>query len=97
MRHIKKPDQELEALRQLRDEDIDTSDVPEVTDWSKAVVGKFYRPLKQSISLRLDVDVVAWLKSHGPGYQTRINALLRAAMRKATTSVPRAKIPTAGR
>ena len=64
----------------MKDEDIDTSDIPEIKDWSKAVVGKFYRPIKEPVTIRLDSDVVAWLKSAGPGYQTRINALLRRAM-----------------
>jgi len=64
----------------LRDADIDTSDISEVRDWSKAVVGKFYRPLKEPVTLRLDADVIAWLKAEGPGYQTRVNALLREAM-----------------
>lgn len=73
-------DQELAALVQLRDEDIDTSDIPEIKDWSRAVVGKFYRPIKAPVTLRVDVDVLAWLKSEGPGYQTRINDLLRTAM-----------------
>lgn len=49
-------------------------------DWSKAVVGKFYRPIKEPVTLRLDADVLAWLKSSGPGYQTRINILLRQLM-----------------
>jgi uncharacterized protein (DUF4415 family) len=65
---------------QLRDGQIDTSDIPEVTDWSKAVVGKFYRPLKEPVTIRLDADIVAQLKAEGPGYQTRINALLRQTM-----------------
>jgi uncharacterized protein (DUF4415 family) len=73
-------DSELAALVQMRDEDIDTSDIPETTDWSKAVVGKFYRPIKELVSLRIDVDVLSWLRREGPGYQTRINSLLRAAM-----------------
>lgn len=68
------------ALIALRDEDIDTSDISAVADWSKAVVGKFYRPIKEPVTLRLDADVLAWLKSQGPGYQTRINTLLRDAM-----------------
>jgi|HubBroStandDraft_6_1064221.scaffolds.fasta_scaffold267883_2 uncharacterized protein (DUF4415 family) len=76
----KKHDQELAALVRLRDEDIDTSEIPEVRDWSKAVVGKFYRPIKEPVTLRLDADVVAWVKSEGPGYQTRINSMLRTAM-----------------
>jgi uncharacterized protein (DUF4415 family) len=64
----------------MRDEDINTSEVPEITDWSRVVVGKFYRPVKEPVTLRLDADIVAWFKSKGPGYQTRINDLLRRAM-----------------
>jgi uncharacterized protein (DUF4415 family) len=64
------PDPELEALNRLRDEDIDTSDIPEITDGTKAIVGKFYRPIKSSVTIRLDADVLAWLKRSGPGYQT---------------------------
>src|ERR1700722_10253854 len=71
---------ELAALLRLRDTDIDTADIPEVRDWSKGVVGKFYRPIKEPVTLRLDADVLAWLKSSGPGYQTRINILLRQLM-----------------
>jgi len=70
-------DRELEAIARMSDAEIDTSDVPEVKDWSKAVVGKFYRPVKQSVTIRLDADVVACLKAEGAGYQTRLNAMLR--------------------
>jgi uncharacterized protein (DUF4415 family) len=68
------------ALVHKKDRDIDLSDIPEVTDWSKAVVGKFYRPIKKSLTIRLDADVLAWLKRQGRGYQTRINRILREAM-----------------
>ena len=68
---------QLKVLEAMPDEAIDVSDMPEVNDWSGAVRGKFYRPVKQPYSLRLDVDVVAWFKSEGDGYQTRINAALR--------------------
>jgi uncharacterized protein (DUF4415 family) len=71
---------ELLELLRLRDEDIDTSDIPEVKDWSKAVKGKFYRPLKEAVTIRLDADVIHWLKSNGRGYQTRTNSLLRRCM-----------------
>jgi uncharacterized protein (DUF4415 family) len=74
---IETRDPELEALLRLRDEDIDTSDIPEVRDWSNAVVGKFYRPIKEPVTLRVDLDVLERLKADGPGYQTRINTLLR--------------------
>jgi uncharacterized protein (DUF4415 family) len=74
--------EEIEALANMRDEEIDTSDIPEVKDWSRAEIGKFYRPLKKPVTLRLDADVLAWLKSQGAGYQTRLNAILRQAMNK---------------
>jgi uncharacterized protein (DUF4415 family) len=71
---------EIRTLQRMRDEEIDFTDIPLTVDWSKAVVGKFYRPIKTSLTIRLDADVLAWLKGQGAGYQTRINALLRNAM-----------------
>ena len=71
---------ELKSLAALRDDAIDTSDAPELLDWSGAKRGLFYRPVMQQLTLRLDADVVAWFKSHttsGEGYQTRINQALR--------------------
>ncbi len=70
----------LDRLAAMRDEDIDLTEMPEVTDWSNAVRGKFYRPVKQQLTLRLDADVVHWFKTHADGergYQTKINAALR--------------------
>jgi uncharacterized protein (DUF4415 family) len=73
---------ELRALAALRDHQIDTSDIPELPPgaWQDAVRGKFYRPMKQAVSMRLDADVVAWLKQPGKGYQTRANSILRQRM-----------------
>ena len=71
---------EIEDLRRLKDEDIDFGDIPEKADWSKAVRGKFYRPVKESLTIRLDADILAQLKGQGKGYQTRINALLRESL-----------------
>ena len=68
------------AFVDKKNQDIDLSDIPEVTDWSKAVVGKFYRPIKKSLTIRIDADVLAWLKGQGKGYQTKINGILRQAM-----------------
>lgn len=76
----KKRAKELRALAAMPESRIDLSDIPEVRDWTGAVVGKFYRPIKKSLTIRLDADVLAWLRSKGSGYQTRINKLLRAAM-----------------
>ena len=72
--------EELAALAALPDEEIDTSDIPEITEWSKAVVGRFYRPVKETVTIRLDADVLDWLKQGGKGYQTRVNKILRAIM-----------------
>jgi uncharacterized protein (DUF4415 family) len=71
---------EIRALKRMKDSEIDTTDIPPVSDWSKAMVGKFYRPIKKPLTIRVDADVLAWLKGQGRGYQTRINALLRNAM-----------------
>lgn len=76
----KEQKQDIAALAAKRDEDIDFSDIPLKLDWSKAEVGKFYRPPKKSVTMRLDADVLEWLKAYGKGYQTRANLLLRHAM-----------------
>jgi uncharacterized protein (DUF4415 family) len=73
-----------ERLDALRDEDIDLSDTPEITPemFAKAIVRRGLKPVppKAQITLRLDSDVLDWFKMQGRGYQTRINALLRAYM-----------------
>lgn len=73
---------ELKALSEMPDETIDYSDIPPLTDefWKNAVRNPFYKPTKTHASVRLDSDVVVWLKSKGRGYQTRMNAILREAM-----------------
>ena len=75
---------ELEALDAMPDSAIDYSEIPRQDfkdpKWKTAVVGKFYRPVKQPIALRLDADVIDWLKAQGPGYQSRINEILRREM-----------------
>jgi len=75
---------ELEALQAMPDEEIDYSDIPPLGDefWKNAVRNPFYKPTKTSTTVRLDSDVLMWLKSKGKGYQTRINAILRDAMLK---------------
>ena len=75
-------DRELAMLDALKDDQIDTSDIPELPAdaWKHAVRGRFYRPIKEAVSLRLDADVIAWLKRPGKGYQTRVNRILRERM-----------------
>ncbi len=74
----KRLDRELTELASKPEQDIDLSDVPEVRDWSNAQRGRFYRPVKQQLTLRLDADLVEWFKAQGAtGYQSRINEALR--------------------
>ena len=73
---------ELAALAAVPDGDIDYSDIPPLPEsfWQQAERGRFYRPVKQQITARVDADVLAWLKSQGKGYQARLNAILRREM-----------------
>jgi len=73
---------EISALIARPDSMIDYSDIPPLTEefWKNAMRNPFYRPTKTSTTLRLDSDLLAWLKSQGKGYQTRINAILRREM-----------------
>ena len=70
---------ELAALEDRPDSEIDFSDIPPLTDefFKNAVRGRFYKPIKQSTTVRIDADVLAWLRAYGKGYQSRINAILR--------------------
>ena len=78
---------ELLRLAQRPDREIDLSDIPEIRQLPPdAVIGKFYRPKKQSVTIRLDADVLAWLKASGDGYQTRVNTYLRQLMTRQRAS-----------
>jgi len=74
----------LRALSARTDSEIDTGDIPVLTDaeWAQAkhLRGHLYRPVKRIVTARLDGDVLEWLKSHGRGYQSRMNAILRREM-----------------
>jgi uncharacterized protein (DUF4415 family) len=72
--------EDLHKLASMPDGNIDYSDISEITDFSDFVVGKFYRPVKETVTIRLDSDVLLWLKQGGKGYQSRLNALLRKEM-----------------
>ena len=71
---------DIAAIAAKKEEEIDLCDMPEVVDWTGAEIGKFYRAPKKSVTMRLDADVLEWLKGYGRGYQTRANMLLRHAM-----------------
>ena len=76
---------ELAALASMPDSRIDISDIAPLdrASWNNAVRGRFYKSVKTSTTVRVDADVLAWLKGQGKGYQTRINAILRNAMLQA--------------
>jgi uncharacterized protein (DUF4415 family) len=73
---------ELEKLAAMPDSSIDFSDIPPLTEkfWKNAVRNPWYRPRKQQVTLRIDADVLAWLRRDGKGYQSRLNSVLRNAM-----------------
>lgn len=71
-----------DRVDKLEDDDINFEDNPEVTPemFAKAVLRKGLKPVarKTQVTLRIDEDVLTWFKNQGKGYQTRINALLKA-------------------
>jgi uncharacterized protein (DUF4415 family) len=73
----------------MRDADIDYSDIPALGREFFKKARAAWPPPKQQLTVRLDADVLAWLKSNGRGYQTRINHILRAAMEGCPPGRPR--------
>lgn len=73
---------DIEALKNMSDEDIDYSEIPPTTPefWANVVIRKGLKPVirKKQVTLRLDSDILDYLKSGGNGYQTKINQLLRS-------------------
>ena len=87
MSKVEHTPQTLPPLTQAQQDDLKrmaaaTGDMPELTDAQLAGMrqGSLYRPVKTQITARVDADVLAWLKSQGKGYQSRMNAILRDAM-----------------
>jgi len=62
------------------------------TYWAGASIGKYYRPLKTQISLRIDNEVLAWLKSKGEGHLSRINEILRERYEQAGLETHRVSV-----
>jgi uncharacterized protein (DUF4415 family) len=82
---------EIAAIGAKPDSEIDFSDIPRLSDtfWKHAVRNPFYRPRKRQVTVRVDADVMAWLRSQGTGYQTRLNRVLREAMLTETAKSPK--------
>jgi uncharacterized protein (DUF4415 family) len=78
----KRQRRELKRVAALPDSQINYSDAPEGAPRASDIqVGRFYRPVKQLVSLRVDADVLAWFRAHGKKYQTYMNEVLRREMR----------------
>jgi uncharacterized protein (DUF4415 family) len=73
---------ELDVLARMPDSEIDSIEMPPVSDWSKAERGALFRPIKRPLSLRVDADVLDWFQRQGQGYQTRMNSALREYVEK---------------
>jgi uncharacterized protein (DUF4415 family) len=74
---------EINALNVMSEKNLDLSDIPEINfnKLGKPIIGKFYRPLKKPISIRMDADVLEWFKSY-KHYQKIINTICRSYMQK---------------
>ena len=81
---------DLARIDRMTDADIDYSDIPELDDSFFTRPTVQWPPVKQQVTVRLDKDVLDWLKAYGQGYQTRMNRILRAVMDK---QPPRSKRP----
>lgn len=71
---------DLGRIDRMRDSEIDYSDIPPLDKAFLKKVTTAWPPTKAQLTIRLDVDVLHWLKGHGRGYQTRINRILRVVM-----------------
>jgi uncharacterized protein (DUF4415 family) len=93
----------LDAVAAMPDELIDYSDIPPLTEdfWKNAIRNPYYKPVKKQLTVRLDADLIAWLRDAGKGYQTRINGILRREMLRERLAIlnpePTAKTPLSGR
>jgi len=80
---------DLARVDRMKDAEIDYSDIPPLDRSFFTKATEPWPPAKQQLTIRLDADVLAWLKAHGRGYQTRINRILRTAMESQPPRRPR--------
>jgi uncharacterized protein (DUF4415 family) len=92
----------LARVDRVKDAEIDYSDIPPLDKSFLTRAAQAWPPAKQQLTIRLDADVLTWLKTNGRGYQTRINRILRAAMestppsRRRSTPAPKKTSRTRG-
>ncbi len=90
---------ELKTLAMLPEAQIDTSEIALLSEtfWENAVRNPLYRPVKQQLTVRLDADILTWLRLSGRGYQTKLNTVLRQAMVRDVTAQTRPDGGTGGK
>lgn len=95
----KERQKQLDVLAAMPDSAIDTSEIPELTlgQLRGGIRGQMYRPVKRPVTMRLDADVIAWLKQDGRGYQTKANSLLRKEMLRALQQTEKSRKRAKGR
>ena len=71
---------DLARIDRMKDTEIDYSDIPPLDKSFLKRATTAWPPVKKQLTIRLDSDVLSWLKAHGRGYQTRINRILRVVM-----------------
>lgn len=71
---------QIKAIKLQRRINLSDPDAPEITQWKNAMVGKFYRPIKKQITIRIDADILEWFKHAGEKYQSLINQACREYM-----------------
>lgn len=81
---------DLVKIDRMKDGEIDYSDIPPLDKSFFTKATETWPPVKKQLTIRLDTDVLKWLKAYGRGYQTRINRILRAAM-ESQSPRPRAR------
>ena len=77
---------ELNRLAELPDDQIDTSDIPEVRDFTGAVRGRFHRNTGQPVTVQIDRDILDWFAEHGEPLQSHINDALRDDVEQRSSS-----------
>ena len=92
---------DLARIDRIKDAEIDYSDIPPLDESFYTKATEAWPPTKQQLTIRLDTDLLKWLKAHGKGYQTRINRILRAAMesqppRRASSTPPKKNTRSSG-
>jgi len=89
-------DEKLRELAAKGDEGVDTSDAPELSGWDAAETGRFYRPVRKPVTIRLDADVIECFKRNFGKYQPAINKVLRDYCRAQGLLSANGRLKTAG-